>query len=125
MAAAMMIGLSECAVAETLHVTSYEMLNGGSGTFHYWDWSYNGVGNKNMDYAPLSNGLGELTDGIIATDHWNSQPERYVGWQNMNPAVTFHFASSDLIDSVTLGSTTPEAAEVSVFPRRRLFQRAA
>jgi hypothetical protein len=102
LAGAVLIVVSECVVAETLQVASYDMLNGGSGNFHYWDWSYNGAGDNGVDYAPLSNGLGQLTDGSIATDHWYSQPDRYVGWRYMSPTITFHLANSDVIDSVTL-----------------------
>ena len=89
----------------------------GSGTRHYWDREYNGVGVTTNDAAPLSGGLGNLTDGVTTTDHWNiaeavdANPGTleptdgtgpYVGWRREglsppernvpNPLINFHFA---------------------------------
>ena len=55
-----------------IFATSYEMPNGGGdasgGTYNYWDGSYSGSGSTTTDAAALSGGLGDLTDGIIATE---------------------------------------------------------
>jgi len=115
--------LISCAVAQAASVapTSYDMKNGvspGSGTRHYWDREYNGSGTTTQDAAPLSGGLGNLTDGVTTTDHWNVaeaidanpgvlEPTDgtgpYVGWRREglfppernvpNPLITFNFAN--------------------------------
>jgi hypothetical protein len=91
--------------ASQIFATSYDMPNGDGtahgGTFNYWDGNYNGTGNKTTDQAPLSGGLGALTDGTLATQYWfpvsslaGTGP--YVGWTSAhggsNPTITFHFA---------------------------------
>jgi hypothetical protein len=48
---------------------SYDMLNGESGSYTYYDDTYDGDGDTGTPLAPLSNGLGDLTDGVIATEH--------------------------------------------------------
>jgi hypothetical protein len=77
---------------------SYDMLNGGTGSFVYRDESYTGgTGNPAVSYAQLTGGLGDLTDGVIATQNWNAGGGAnlpYVGWLNTsapNPTVTFRF----------------------------------
>ena len=83
--------------AQVIHPTSYDMPNGNSGSFNYWDDTYSGAGNNHLDAAPLSGGLGDLTDGVIATDNWfvtevtNHGP--YVAWDSYNPILNFHFSS--------------------------------
>jgi len=100
--------------------TSYDMRNGVSPNCrcrHYWDRKYNGSGSTTTDYAELTGGLGDLTDGIVTTDHWNvaeaidenkDELEEsdgigpYVGWRafgldnpdnnDPEPKITFHFA---------------------------------
>jgi len=91
--------------AANVQPVSYDMINGGTGNYYYWDDKYTGTGSKTTDYAPLSGGLGDLTDGVIATDHWintesRTAPGPYVGWQNRNPVITFHFASQTNFQSV-------------------------
>ena len=85
---------------------SYDMKNGGTGVYHYWDDSYNGSGSTSTNYAQLSGGHGDLTDGIIATKNYDSyypvSPGPYVGWYNMNPIITFHFGSVIDLSSLTL-----------------------
>lgn len=72
--------------------TSYDAPNGYTGSFTYWDDSYSGSGSTTTSGAALSGGLGDLTDGIIASANWNGSPGLYVGW-TINPIITFHFAS--------------------------------
>lgn len=71
--------------------TSYDMLNGESGAGTYWDDSYNGMGSTTTSGAALSGGLGDLTDGVIATQFWLSNSAPYVGWSTIVPVITFHF----------------------------------
>ncbi len=80
----------------------YDMLNGQSGTYTYYDDSYDGDGDTGAPLAPLSNGLGDLTDGVIATEHWSTTSGPYVGWNTVDPTITFHFAESVGIYAVTL-----------------------
>ena len=107
---------------------SYDMLNGEGGFFRYWDLNYTGSGSTNTSLAPLSGGLGDLTDGIIATDNWFNVENLagtgpYVAWQEINPTITFNFDKLVNIDSVTIwvddangfGSVaTPSSAEISM-----------
>lgn len=97
-----------CAVqAATVHPTSYYMNNGASGSFNYWDDSYTGSGNNRRDGAFLSGGLGDLTDGVIATQNWNrvegprGPVGPYVGWVNTNPSIVFRFDTAQKFNTVT------------------------
>lgn len=110
------------AVAAPLVATSYDMRNGNgqavSGSFNYWDLEYAGAGATSTDGASLSGGLGNLTDGVIATVNWNfienaAGTGPYVGWRACtdarcvpNPTITFKFTPGALetyvFDSVTL-----------------------
>ncbi len=92
--------------------TSYSMANGSGtasgGQYNYWDANYNGSGATTTDGAALSGGLGDLTDGVVATDNWfnvenlaGSGP--YVGWRSNvtpNPVVTFFFGAPVDIDLI-------------------------
>jgi hypothetical protein len=83
------------AQAATIMPVSYSMRNGYSGTYNYWDDSYNGSGNKTVNGALLTGGLGDLTDGTAASDNWfvaeaPAGPGPWVGW-SINPIITFSF----------------------------------
>jgi len=56
---------------------SYDMLNGNTGSYNYWDETYNGSGCVTCDNAALSGGRGDLTDGIIATETGLSPKRRW------------------------------------------------
>ena len=84
-----------------LSVASYDMLNGNTGSFTYWDDSYNGTGSTTTSGAPLSGGTGDLTDGVIATQNWFNTPQPYVGWTR-NPLITFNFAAPVIVNSITV-----------------------
>ena len=108
---ALSLGVSNVANAAAISPISYDMLNGNGqaigGRFNYWDKNYTGSGNTTQDNAPLSGGLGDLTDGVIATDNWlnveNVAGEGpYVGWLSLDPTITFNFANIVNIDSVTI-----------------------
>lgn len=81
---------------------SYDMRNGG---FTYEDGTYTGgTGNPAVAYSVLTDGLGELTDGVIATANWNVNKVPFVGWQNtrvVNPSVTFNFDQSHDFKRIT------------------------
>jgi hypothetical protein len=92
--------------AATVSPDSYAMLNGESGSYNYWDDSYSGTGSTTANLAPLSGGLGDLTDGVIATQNWNvteppSGPGPYVGWVTVDPVITFSFAQAYDFNSIT------------------------
>ena len=91
--------------------THYDMLNGygqaHTGTYNYWDKAYTGSGNTSLEFAPLSGGLGDLTDGVIATQRWDLVENLegtgpYVGWFAMDPVITFHFAGVHSFSQVTV-----------------------
>ncbi len=81
---------------------TYDLLNGESGSYTYYDDDYNGNGNNSQPLAPLSDGLGDLTNGVIATQHWNGSNLPYVGWKSIEPTITFHFAEHIRLDGITL-----------------------
>jgi hypothetical protein len=81
--------------------TSYAMPNGhglvSGGIYNYWDRAYTGSGNAQIDGDMLSGGLGDLTDGVIATQSWEVVENvegtgPYVGWVFLDPVITFSFA---------------------------------
>jgi len=60
------------------------MYNGGSGWRQYHDLEYSPFSGTKTDYAVLSGGTGDLTDGIIPANSWNVDDQAYrpyVGWQ--------------------------------------------
>ena len=84
---------------------SYDMLNGNTGSFQYWDQSYNGAGCVTCDNAALSGGRGDLTDGVIAVNNWfvDEAPAGngpYVGW-TLDPTITFRWTSAITLNSLT------------------------
>jgi hypothetical protein len=116
-------GLSTSALGgPQVFATSYDLYNGagnaGYGNVTLFDDNYNGSGNKTIGYAPLSGGLGDLTDGVAAVKNWGdcsgarpcvSGPSYdnspYVGWRMSSlaaPSVTFHFAPGTSIDEVKI-----------------------
>jgi hypothetical protein len=109
-AAAFVLLISLSAGAATLPVSSYSMYNGGHGTYDYRDFTYvpcNSVCDVNSAY--LSGGTGKLTDGVSPALSWYQYGELtpWVGWfiglpNETNPTVTFNFASTVTISSVSV-----------------------
>lgn len=102
-----LLSASGVTLAASISPVSYDMFNGDSVSFHDWDMKYNGTGSTTTDHAWLSGGTGDLTDGVIATQNAVyvenlSGTGPYVGWRYFDPTITFHFAPSALINSVTL-----------------------
>ena len=87
---------------EVLAPIAYDMHNGQTGSYTYYDDTYDGDGSPGVSLSWLSNGLGDLTDGVIATQRWNQTPVPYVGWRDIDPTITFHFASVVTVRSVTV-----------------------
>lgn len=108
--------------------THYDMPNGygvaNGGSYNYWDRAYSGSGDSSQDYALLSGGLGDLSDGVIATQRWDLVENAegtgpYVGWNRAEPwLISFHFAQAMVFDTVTIwyddadgyGDISPPAA---------------
>jgi hypothetical protein len=98
-----LIGIPYCLSASPVIATSYSMPNGsiGSGTVYLpcpgADCTTSG--------AALSGGTGKLTDGVISGLNWDQQPNgpsTFVGWNQVNPTITFFFSGLVFIDSVSL-----------------------
>ena len=88
--------------ADVITPTAYAMPNGNGqatgGQFNYWDLNYTGSGSTTTDGDPLSGGLGDLTDGVVAPDNWFNVENAagtgpYVGWLGIDPVLTFSFAA--------------------------------
>ncbi len=106
--------MAGASIAVPILPSSYDMSNGdgvvSGGSFNYWDLSYSGSGNTSLDNDFLSGGLGDLTDGIIASDNWNVVENiegtgPYVGWRaglNGDPQITFYFESSFIFNEITV-----------------------
>jgi hypothetical protein len=105
-AAIALLAASSSGFASPVTVLSYDMANGSTGSYNYWDDTYSGSGSKTTDFAALSGGKGDLTDGIKATDNWNvteapTGPGPYVGWSNFNPVIRFHFGAPVTINGIS------------------------
>lgn len=105
--------------ARSIQPISYEMVNGETGLYKYHDDTYSGSGDPNQDLSYLFGGLGKLTDGYAATADWDVEPQSYVGWRTATPSITFNFASSEQIDSITIHIDAP--ANHSVLPPSRVL----
>lgn len=127
------------AQATNVSPTSYDMPNGygqnHGGSFNYWDRAYSGSGNTQLDYDPLSGGLGDLADGVVATASWDSVENvegtgPYVGWSERDPVITFHFAGTLQFTQLTVwhddangygNVATPRAFVVTVGDQSQTF----
>ncbi len=113
--------------AQTVRPSSYDMPNGHGhdtgGWYNYWDKSYSGSGSVTTDGSWLTGGLGDLADGVVATQIWDDVENHegtgpYVGWINIDPVITFHFDGDPVIskvvvhtdDSLGQGGVTPPLA---------------
>lgn len=118
---------STAAFAGLVTVTSYDMNNGNgllqNGDNKYFDSSYsvptyattNGSSlvvpsNGAPQEAPLSGGVGKLTDGVIPNQNYSYVPQQYVGWKYQDPNIVFHLASGASVSQVTLYVASSYAA---------------
>lgn len=119
---------------------AYDMPNGygqaNSGSFNYWDKAYSGSGSTTTDFDPLSGGLGDLSDGVIASQRWDMVENLegtgpYVGWAGIDPVIDFHFAQSHTFSQVVVwhddadgygNVATPAAFTVTVGAASQTFQ---
>jgi hypothetical protein len=111
------LGAADRAAAGSLVPLSYDEPNGYSSTYHYWDGNYTGSGDKTTDGAPLTGGLGALTDGFITNLPWyevsnDTGTGPYVGW-NIDPTITFHFSGANLYQSINVFVDNSDAGGVS------------
>ncbi len=137
---AICFGLSVGAVnvvnAVPIRPVSYDMLNGNTGSYTYWDESYSGSGDPYEDGSYLSGGLGDLTDSVIANQNWNVVeypryvPGPYVGWV-IDPTITFHFGGIVTINEITIyvddsdgygGVKTPAEAKITMGDTTLFFE---
>ena len=95
--------------AAQVYATSYSGRNGSTGLYGYLDESYSGSG-VGVSGGPLSGGLGDLTDGIIASASWSvveapAGPGPNVGWESpqlLTSILTFNFSPGTTITSIRL-----------------------
>lgn len=138
-AALLLCGTAHAAGPGVLAPTHYDMLNGygtaNLGSYNYWDKGYTGSGNTTQDYAPLSGGLGDLTDGVVATGRWDEVENLdgtgpYVGWATIDPVITFHFDGVHSFSQLTVwhddangygNVATPQGFVVTVGGRSQTF----
>lgn len=126
---AAVMGMSGSAWAGPLEPTSYDMLNGETGSFPYHDEIYSGAGSPMVNLSPLSGGLGDLTDDVFAPSNWFiTEPPAgngpYVGWKSIDPTITFDFGGPEaFFDTVTIhvddsngagGVSVPSKVEITV-----------
>ena len=102
----------------------YNMNNGdgnaAGGSFNYWDDTYTGAGNKTLDGAALSGGLGQLTDSILGGSIWyldqgNGNAQEWVGWNTTTPKITFDFGSAITLSKISLHSDNSKYGGVGLF----------
>ncbi len=99
--------LGSVSSAAPIAVSSYSMLNGGTGSYNYRDFTYTPCNGCDVTSAPLSGGTGKLTDGVSPLLSWNQQgwETDWVGWQRIavrDPTATFYFSDTVHLDSVTV-----------------------
>ncbi|MCA8929949.1 MAG: PEP-CTERM sorting domain-containing protein [Alphaproteobacteria bacterium] len=103
--------VASAAQAVQIDPIRYDMRNGESGTYTYHDETYTGSGNKAANGAALSGGVGDLTDGVVATQNWidaEIAPNGpYVGWFTFDPTITFYFSGTPTINRVVFHFDDP------------------
>lgn len=139
-AAAALLGTPQAGAQTAVLPTAYDLPNGygtaHDGSYNYWDKSYSGSGDTTLDFAPLSGGLGDLSDGVVATRRWDQVENLdgtgpYVGWSAIDPVITFHFAQVHTFSQVVVwhddangygNVATPQAFTVTVGGRSQRFE---
>ena len=96
--------------AATIIPDSYSMPNGETGNWIYHDDSYLPcpAAACNTSLENLAGGTGKLTDGIAAPYDWYDSGQAFgtsvpwVGWNLIDPTITFYFSGSPSISKVGL-----------------------
>lgn len=119
MAALLALGWAAASPATPILPVTYDMINGGSGDLTYRDDTYtpDPLGHRDTNYAPLTGGLGKLTDGVIATHNWNVDHSLYVGWYEpdyADPTITFNFGSLVYINGVSISVDNANSGMVTL-----------
>ena len=107
-------------VVKFLQPVAYSIANGDTGSYHYWDESFNGTGNTQLDDASLAGGLGQLTDGVVGGDVWSADfghgpAYEWVGWVDSNPVLTFDLGALKHVDGVLIHANNQQSGGVSLF----------
>ncbi len=108
------------AMADAVKPVSYDMANGNTGSFHYWDDTYTGSGDRTVDGAALAGGLGQLTDGVTGDNDWaanlgNGNAYEWVGWLNVNPQITFTFSEATTFTQIAVHANNAQYGGVGIF----------
>ncbi|NNC93570.1 MAG: hypothetical protein HKN80_13890, partial [Acidimicrobiia bacterium] len=111
--------------------SSYEMIGGEIGSNGYLDDGYG----QTSALQSLSGGSGDLTDGVIAANNFNSgvlASVPWVGWETIDPSITFNFDDStefgsvriwvDDLDGDASGVNPPASIDVTVGAETRSFE---
>jgi hypothetical protein len=113
-AIASLVASAPQAFAAQVFASSYDIANGSGvangGGNNYWDVNYSGLGSTRIDASALRIGVGDLTDGFIATDTWINVENLagtgpYIGWyagSTLDPVLTFNFAESTTISGISI-----------------------
>jgi hypothetical protein len=108
---ALLIGtFTETVTAAAVTPTEYTMQNGQSGNYVYRDTTYLPCpsGSCDTSLAFLSGGTGRLTDGLLTPSSWYESgeswgsPTPWIGWDAIDPLITFIFAGAPAISRVGL-----------------------
>lgn len=106
----------------------YNLPNGNIGGLAYLDDAYtcqglvtcSPAGDNQIADASLTGGLGDLTDGIRATQNWFVTPGPYVAW-TANPLLEFFFTPGTSLSSVTLAFDDPDGTGGVALPASVTF----
>jgi len=100
----------------------YAMPNGESEslTLTYHDDTYTGGGDVTVDGDPLSDGLGQLTDGRIGgnnpvADLGFGAGHEWVGWTTVVPDITFDFGQIVAFELISIHANNESAGSVGLF----------
>jgi hypothetical protein len=105
-------------IADTLPIVSYSMENGDLGFQTYFDDTYGGpgaTGNPSVAGSFLSGGLGQLTNGLFASDT-DIFDDEWIGWVNVQPTITIDLGTAKFVNAVSLHASnhSPPGNDVGV-----------
>ncbi len=111
---------STTVVAAPILPISYDMRNGQTGSYNWWDDTYSGSGNSMLDGTLLTGGLGQLTDGILGTfvvgaccTPATAYP--WIGWASIQPDITFNFGSPTIFTSAGFHAANPHTGGIALW----------